>query len=63
MRLSPTVLQPYFVAMSSTSVGRDADSVLRQELAAIGREAECKMQTMVRPNRSAWRGYNQSKKT
>ena len=43
MRLSATVLQPYFVAMSSTSVGRDADSVLRQELAAIGREAECLM--------------------
>ena len=43
MRLSATVLQSYFVAMSSTSVGRDADSVLRQELAAIGREAECLM--------------------
>jgi triphosphoribosyl-dephospho-CoA synthetase len=43
MRLSATVLQPYFVAMSSTSVGRDADSVLRQDLAAIGREAECLM--------------------
>src|SRR5580700_4428834 len=43
MRRSATVLQPYFAAMSSTSVGRDADSVLRQELAAIGREAECLM--------------------
>src|SRR5580693_9117290 len=43
MQLSATVLEPYFVAMSSTSVGRDADSVLRQELAAIGREAECLM--------------------
>ena len=40
MRLSATVLEPYFVAMSSTSVGRDVDSSLRQELAAIGREAE-----------------------
>jgi len=43
MRLSATVLEPYFVAMSSTSAGRDADSSLRQELAAIGREAECMM--------------------
>jgi triphosphoribosyl-dephospho-CoA synthase len=40
MRLSASVLEPYFVAMSSTSVGRDVDSSLRQELAAIGREAE-----------------------
>src|ERR1700691_974472 len=37
MRLSATILKPYFVAMSSTSVGRDVDSSLRQELAAIGR--------------------------
>jgi triphosphoribosyl-dephospho-CoA synthase len=43
MRLSATCLEPYFVAMSSTSVGRDADSSLRQELAAIGREAETVM--------------------
>jgi triphosphoribosyl-dephospho-CoA synthase len=40
MRLSASVLEPYFVGMSSTSVGRDADSSLRQDLAAIGREAE-----------------------
>ena len=40
MRLSATVLEPYFVAMSSTSVGRDVNCSLRQELAAIGREAE-----------------------
>jgi triphosphoribosyl-dephospho-CoA synthase len=43
MRLSATVLVPYFVAMSSTSVGRDVDSSLRRELAAIGREAEAMM--------------------
>jgi triphosphoribosyl-dephospho-CoA synthase len=43
MRLSATVLEPYFVAMSSTSVGRDVDPSLRQELAAIGREAETMM--------------------
>jgi triphosphoribosyl-dephospho-CoA synthase len=43
MKLSATVLEPYFVAMSSTSVGRDVDSSLRQELAAIGRDAEAMM--------------------
>ena len=48
MRLSATVLEPYFVAMSSTSVGRDVDSSLRQELAAIGREAEGMMYDVTR---------------
>ena len=48
MRLSATVLEPYFVAMSSTSVGRDVDSSLRQELAAIGREAEGTMYDVTR---------------
>src|ERR1700677_4869820 len=43
MRLSATVLEPYFVAMSSASVGRGVDSRLRQELAAIGRDAEAMM--------------------
>src|ERR1700678_1970912 len=43
MKLSATVLEPYFVAMSSTSVGRRVDSRLRQELAAIGRDAEAMM--------------------
>jgi triphosphoribosyl-dephospho-CoA synthase len=40
MRLSATVLEPYFAAMSLKSAGRDVDSGLRQELATIGREAE-----------------------
>ena len=40
MRLSATILEPFFAEMSSTSVGRDADCSLRQELAEIGREAE-----------------------
>src|ERR1700678_1542411 len=39
MRLSAPGVEPYFVAMSATSAGRDLDSGLRQELAAIGREA------------------------
>lgn len=43
MKLSATVLEPYFVAMSSTAVGRDVDSSLRQDLAAIGRDAETMM--------------------
>jgi triphosphoribosyl-dephospho-CoA synthase len=43
MKLSATVLEPYFVAMSSASVGRGVDSRLRQELAAIGRDAEAMM--------------------
>src|ERR1700677_2671845 len=43
MKLSATVLEPYFVAMSSASVGRGGDSRLRQELAAIGRDAEAMM--------------------
>jgi triphosphoribosyl-dephospho-CoA synthase len=56
MRLSATVLEPYFVAMSSTSVGRDADSSLRQELAAIGREAEtvmCKVTREINTHKGA----------
>jgi len=48
MKLSATVLEPYFVAMSSRSVGRDVDSSLRQELAAIGREAETVMRKVTR---------------
>src|SRR5271170_1592711 len=40
MRLSAAVLEPFFVAMSSSSVGRKIDTSLREELAAIGREAE-----------------------
>ena len=43
MKLSATVLEPYFVAMSSASLGRDVDSNLRQELAVIGRDAETMM--------------------
>jgi triphosphoribosyl-dephospho-CoA synthase len=40
MRLSATVLEPYFAAMASCSQVRDLDSNLRSELAAIGRDAE-----------------------
>jgi triphosphoribosyl-dephospho-CoA synthase len=40
MRLSATVLEPFFAAMSSNSAGRAIDASLREELAEIGREAE-----------------------
>jgi triphosphoribosyl-dephospho-CoA synthase len=40
MRLSATVLEPFFAAMSSNSVGREVDAGLREELAGIGRGAE-----------------------
>lgn len=43
MKQSATVLEPFFVAMSSNSVGRAVDPSLREELATIGREAECAM--------------------
>jgi triphosphoribosyl-dephospho-CoA synthase len=40
MRLSATVLEPFFAAMSSRSTGREVDTSLREELAEIGRGAE-----------------------
>jgi triphosphoribosyl-dephospho-CoA synthase len=40
MRLSATVLEPFFAAMSSNSAGREVDTSLREELAEIGCEAE-----------------------
>ena len=40
MRLSATVLEPFFAAMSSNSAGREVDTSLREELAEIGRGAE-----------------------
>src|SRR5580698_407117 len=40
MRRSANVLQPYFATMAFVSAGRNVDSGLRQELAAIGRAAE-----------------------
>jgi triphosphoribosyl-dephospho-CoA synthase len=40
MRLSATVLEPFFSAMSSNSAGREVDTSLREELAEIGRGAE-----------------------
>jgi triphosphoribosyl-dephospho-CoA synthase len=40
MRLSGTVLQPFFAAMSSNSADRKVDASLREELAEIGRGAE-----------------------
>jgi triphosphoribosyl-dephospho-CoA synthase len=52
MRLSATVLEPYFAAMSLKSAGRDVDSGLRQELATIGREAERAMYKATRGGNS-----------
>src|SRR6204780_5584050 len=43
MRLSATSLRPFFAAMGAISTGRDLDISLRQDLAAIGRNAERKM--------------------
>jgi triphosphoribosyl-dephospho-CoA synthase len=40
MRLSATVLEPFFAAMSSNSAGREVDTSVREELAEIGRGAE-----------------------
>src|SRR5271169_4522680 len=40
MRLSATVLEPFFAAMSENSAGREVDARLREELAEIGRGAE-----------------------
>jgi triphosphoribosyl-dephospho-CoA synthase len=40
MRLSATVLEPFFAAMSSNAAGREVDTSLREELAEIGRGAE-----------------------
>ena len=40
MRQSANVLEPYFATMAFVSAGRNVDSGLRQELAAIGRAAE-----------------------
>lgn len=40
MLRSATVLEPYFAAIGLASEGRDLDTGLRKELAAIGREAE-----------------------
>ena len=40
MRLSASVLEPFFAAMSSNSAGRELDTSLREELAEIGRGAE-----------------------
>jgi triphosphoribosyl-dephospho-CoA synthase len=40
MRLSATVLEPFFAAMSSNSADREVDTSLREELAEIGRGAE-----------------------
>src|SRR5271154_2013267 len=43
MRLSATSLRPFFAAMGAISTGRDLDTSLRRDLAAIGRDAERKM--------------------
>jgi triphosphoribosyl-dephospho-CoA synthase len=40
IRRSATVLEPYFSTMGSISAGRELDTNLREELAAIGRDAE-----------------------
>ena len=40
MRLSATVLEPFFAAMSSTSADKEADTGLREQIAEIGRGAE-----------------------
>jgi triphosphoribosyl-dephospho-CoA synthase len=40
MRLSATVLEPFFAEMSSNSAAREVDTSLREDLAAIGRVAE-----------------------
>jgi triphosphoribosyl-dephospho-CoA synthase len=40
MRLSATVLEPFFASMSSISADREVDISLREELAEIGRGAE-----------------------
>jgi triphosphoribosyl-dephospho-CoA synthase len=40
MRLSATVLEPFFAAMSANSADREVDATLREELAEIGRGAE-----------------------
>src|SRR5271168_2983333 len=40
MRLSATVLEPFFAAMSSTSADREVDTGLREQIAEIGRGAE-----------------------
>src|SRR6204780_5957381 len=43
MRLSATSLRPFFAAMGAIATGRDLDTSLRRDLAAIGRDAERKM--------------------
>src|ERR1700691_5276706 len=40
MRRSATVLEPFFADMASSAEGRVPDIDLREELAAIGRDAE-----------------------
>src|SRR5580692_8115657 len=40
MRLSATVLQPFFAAMSSNSADKEVNTSLREQLAKIGRGAE-----------------------
>src|SRR5271170_5654903 len=40
MRLSATVLEPFFAAMSSPSAYREVDTGLREQIAEIGRGAE-----------------------
>jgi triphosphoribosyl-dephospho-CoA synthase len=40
MRLSATVLEPFFAAMSSNSADKEVDTGLREQLAEIGRGAE-----------------------
>src|ERR1700683_5469786 len=40
MRRSATVVEPFFADMASAAEGRVADRDLREELAAIGRDAE-----------------------
>src|ERR1700683_2192973 len=40
MRLSATVLKPFFAAMSSNSADKEVDAGLREQLAEIGRGAE-----------------------
>src|SRR5580658_3044092 len=43
MRRSARVLEPFFADMASAAEGRVPDRDLREELAAIGRDAECAM--------------------
>jgi len=52
MLRSAAALEPYFAAMGLVSEGRELNRGLRQELAAIGRHAECAMYAATRGSNS-----------